>query len=239
MATLLEGQQTAGQVWALHAEQPAGRNAEGLRRLLLAMLRDLRVVPILLARQLAWMRHAELLPPESRTALATLTRDIHAPLANRLGIGQVKWELEDLAFRHLQPETYQRIARLLDGKRGAREDYIDGVKRRLGEALREHGIVADVAGRAKHIYSIWRKMQKKNAPIGDLYDLRAVRLLVDDVQTCYAALGAVHALWTPIPSEFDDYIARPKPNGYRSLHTAVIGPEGKTLEVQILSLIHI
>lgn len=233
MATLLEGQQTAGQVWALHAEQPAGRNAEGLRRLLLAMLRDLRVVPILLARQLAWMRHAELLPAESRTALATLTRDIHAPLANRLGIGQVKWELEDLAFRHLQPEMYQRIARLLDGKRGAREDYIDGVKRQLGEALREHGIVADVAGRAKHIYSIWRKMQKKNAPIGDLYDLRAVRLLVDDVQTCYAALGAVHALWTPIPSEFDDYIARPKPNGYRSLHTAVIGPEGKTLEVQI------
>ena len=233
MATLLEGQQTAGQVWALHAEQPSGRNAEGLRRLLLAMLRDLRVVPILLARQLAWMRHAELLPAESRTALATLTRDIHAPLANRLGIGQVKWELEDLAFRHLQPETYQRIARLLDGKRGAREDYIDGVKRRLGEALREHGIVADVAGRAKHIYSIWRKMQKKNAPIGDLYDLRAVRLLVDDVQTCYAALGVVHALWAPIPSEFDDYIARPKPNGYRSLHTAVIGPEGKTLEVQI------
>lgn len=233
VAALLEGQRTAEQVWSLHAEDSEGRNAEGLRRLLLAMLRDLRVVPILLARQLGWMHHADGLPAERRQAMAALTRDMHAPLANRLGIWQLKWELEDLAFRHLQPEVYQRIARLLDEKREAREAYIEQVRRQLGQAMHAHGVDADVAGRPKHIYSIWRKMQKKNVPIGDLYDLRAVRVLVADVQACYAALGVVHALWTPVPSEFDDYIARPKPNGYRSLHTAVIGPEGKTLEVQI------
>lgn len=230
---LLEGQRAADQVWALHAEQRSTRNAEGLRRLLLAMVRDLRVVPILLARQVARMRGASNLPDTERMPLARLTRDIHAPLANRLGIWQLKWELEDLAFRQLEPDTYQRIARSLDEKRNARERYIEQVKRTLGRALAEHRIAAEVAGRPKHIYSIWRKMQKKNAPIGELYDLRAVRVLVDSVQNCYAALGVVHTVWAPIPSEFDDYIARPKSNDYRSLHTAVIGPEGKTLEVQI------
>ncbi|NUS39037.1 MAG: bifunctional (p)ppGpp synthetase/guanosine-3',5'-bis(diphosphate) 3'-pyrophosphohydrolase [Lysobacter sp.] len=233
IAALLEGQRAAAQVWQLHAERTGPANSEGLRRLLLAIVRDLRVVPILLARQLARLRHANALPSEQRRALAQLTRDIHAPLANRLGIWQLKWELEDLAFRQLEPETYQRIARLLDGKRGDRERYVDGVKAALGAALREQGLHADVAGRPKHIYSIWKKMQKKDVPIGELYDLRAVRVLVDDVAACYAALGVVHALWTPVPSEFDDYIARPKRNDYRSLHTAVVGPEGKTLEVQI------
>ena len=233
IAALLEGQRAAAQVWQLHAERTGPANSEGLRRLLLAIVRDLRVVPILLARQLARLRHADALPPAQRRALAQLTRDIHAPLANRLGIWQLKWELEDLAFRQLEPDTYQRIARLLDGKRGDRERYIEDVKAALGDALRAHGLHADVAGRPKHIYSIWKKMQKKDVPIGELYDLRAVRVLVDDVPACYAALGLVHALWTPIPSEFDDYIARPKRNDYRSLHTAVVGPEGKTLEVQI------
>ena len=233
VAALLEGQRAAVQVWTLHAEQPGTGSSEGLRRLLLAIVRDLRVVPILLSRHLARLRVAARLPEEQRRALAQLTRDIHAPLANRLGIWQLKWELEDLAFRYLEPETYQRIARLLDDKRSGRERYIEAVKAQLRDALAAQGVKAEVAGRPKHIYSIWKKMQKKGVPIGELYDLRALRVLVDDVPACYAALGTVHALWLPEPSEFDDYIARPKRNDYRSLHTAVIGPEGKTLEVQI------
>ncbi|MCW5581430.1 MAG: bifunctional (p)ppGpp synthetase/guanosine-3',5'-bis(diphosphate) 3'-pyrophosphohydrolase [Luteimonas sp.] len=233
IAALLEGQRAATRVWTLHAESGGAGNQEGLRRLLLAIVQDLRVVPILLARQLARMRHAARLPEGERAALARLTRDIHAPLANRLGIWQLKWELEDLAFRYLEPETYRRIASLLDDKRAGRERYIEQVKSQLGDALRAQGIAADVAGRPKHIYSIWKKMRKKDVPIGELYDLRAVRVLVDDIPACYATLGVVHALWTPVPGEFDDYIARPKNNDYRSLHTAVVGPEGKTLEVQI------
>ena len=233
VAALLEGQDAAAQVWALHAEAGNARNQEGLRRLLLAMVQDLRVVPILLARQLARMRRMDDLDPAQRAAMARLTRDLHAPLANRLGIWQLKWELEDLAFRALEPATYQRIARLLDDNRGGRERYIAQVRAQLADALAAHGIVAEVAGRPKHIYSIWRKMQKKGVPIGELYDLRALRVLVEDVAACYAALGVVHALWTPVPGEFDDYIARPKRNDYRSLHTAVLGPAGKTVEVQI------
>ena len=234
VAALVEGQRAAGQVWQLHAERRAhDAGSEGLRRLLLAIVRDLRVVPILLARQVARLRGAAALPEAERVALARLTRDIHAPLANRLGIWQLKWELEDLAFRHLEPDTYRRIARMLDEKRGDRERYIEEVKRALGEALAAHGLRGEVSGRPKHIYSIWRKMQRKEVPIGELYDLRAVRVMVDDVAACYAALGVVHALWAPLPGEFDDYIARPKRNDYRSLHTAVLGPEGKTLEVQI------
>ena len=233
VAALLEGQDAAAQVWALHAEAGAARNHEGLRRLLLAMVQDLRVVPILLARQLARMRRMDVFDPAQRLAMARLTRDLHAPLANRLGIWQLKWELEDLAFRALEPDTYQRIARLLDDKRGGRERYIDEVRGQLAAALAAHGIEAEVAGRPKHIYSIWRKLQKKGVPIGELYDLRALRVLVEDVAACYAALGVVHALWAPVPGEFDDYIARPKRNDYRSLHTAVLGPAGKTVEVQI------
>ena len=198
---LLEGQDAADPVWALHAGREAGRNGEGLRRLLLAIIQDLRVVPILLARQLAKMRVADRLPEAERRALAQLTRDLHAPLANRLGIWQLKWELEDLAFRHLEPDTWRRLARELDESRAARERYIEAVKKQL--------------------------------PLDRLYDLRAVRVMVADVAACYATLGVVHALWAPVPGEFDDYIARPKPNGYASLHTAVVGPEGRTLEVQV------
>ena len=232
LSDLLDGLQAAERVGALHKARSGG-NAEGLRRLLLAIIRDLRVVFILLARQLARLRAADRLEPEQRRELAQLTADIHAPLANRLGIGQLKWELEDLAFRYLQPDTYRRIVRLLDEKRRERDGFIETTIRALRRALDAAGIKADIAGRSKHIYSIWKKMQRKGGDFSALYDIRAVRLLVDDVAACYAALGVVHALWPPIPSEFDDYIARPKGNNYQSLHTAVIGSQGKTLEVQI------
>jgi len=230
---LLDGQQAAEKVGALHKARSGGGNAEGLRRLLLAIIRDLRVVFILLARQLARLRAADKLEPEQRRELAQLTADIHAPLANRLGIWQLKWELEDLAFRYLQPDTYRRIVRLLDERRSERDAFIETTIRTLRRALDEAGIKSDIAGRSKHITSIWKKMQRKGGDFSALYDIRAVRLLVDDVAACYAALGIVHTLWPPIPSEFDDYIARPKGNNYQSLHTAVVGPQGKTLEVQI------
>ncbi|HJW05745.1 MAG TPA: bifunctional (p)ppGpp synthetase/guanosine-3',5'-bis(diphosphate) 3'-pyrophosphohydrolase [Rhodanobacter sp.] len=230
---LVDGQQAAEQVWALHAQRPPQGAAEGLRRLLLAIVRDLRVVFVLLARQLARMRAAVAVPEGERQALARLTRDIHAPLANRLGIWQLKWELEDLAFRYLQPDTYRRIANLLDERRADREAFIRDSLAELQRALDAAGIHAELAGRPKHIYSIWKKMQRKSLDFSDLYDIRAVRVLVDSVTDCYAALGVVHSLWPHLPGEFDDYIARPKANGYQSLHTAVIGPQGKTLEVQI------
>ncbi|TAM95587.1 MAG: bifunctional (p)ppGpp synthetase/guanosine-3',5'-bis(diphosphate) 3'-pyrophosphohydrolase [Rhodanobacteraceae bacterium] len=230
---LVEGQQQAERVWALHAARDAGGSAEGLRRLLLAIIRDLRVVYLLLAHQLARMRAASALPEAERCELVQLTRDIHAPLANRLGIGQWKWELEDLAFRYLQPDVYRRIATLLDERRDDREAWISRSVAQLREALAAHGIEASVNGRAKHIYSIWRKMQRKGIGFGELYDIRALRVLTGSVADCYAVLGVVHGVWPIIPQEFDDYIARPKGNNYRSLHTAVIGPDGKTLEVQI------
>ena len=232
---LLEGQQAAEKVWSLYAARGGHGSAEGLRRLLLAIIRDLRVVFILLARQLARLHAATRATPERRRDLAQITADIHAPLANRLGIWQMKWELEDLAFRYSQPDTYKRIAQLLDERREQRERYIAAATRQLRTALAEAGIDADVAGRPKHIYSIWKKMQRKGGDFSTLYDIRALRVLVKDVASCYAALGVVHTLWPPVPSEFDDYIARPKGNHYQSLHTAVIGPDGKTLEVQIRS----
>jgi GTP pyrophosphokinase len=233
LAPLLEGLAAAEQVRALHHQRQGKGSAEGLRRLLLALVRDLRAVLVLLAIQLVQLRDAAALPEDERRALAELTADIHAPLANRLGIWQLKWELEDLAFRWLQPDTYQRIARLLDEKRGDREGFIEDAKSRLHVALAEAGIRAEVAGRPKHIYSIWKKMQRKGVPFSELYDIRALRVLVDDIPACYAALGLVHQLWPSIASEFDDYIAHPKGNDYRSLHTAIVDPSGRTLEVQI------
>jgi GTP pyrophosphokinase len=230
---LVDDQQQAETVWALHQGRGQRSGAEGLRRLLLSIIRDLRVVYLLLARQLALLRSAAGREEKERRALAELAADIHAPLANRLGIWQLKWELEDLAFRYLQPGTYKRIAALLDERRADREAYIARCVSTLRDALREHDIDADVAGRPKHIYSIWRKMQRKGVEFGELYDVRALRVLVDSLTDCYAALGVTHALWPNLPGEFDDYIARPKGNDYRSLHTAVVGPEGKTLEVQI------
>lgn len=233
---LVDGQHAAEKVWSLYAAHSGSANAEGLRRLLLAIIRDLRVVFILLARQLARMRVAGSLPLDQQRALAQLTADIHAPLANRLGIWQFKWELEDLAFRYGKPEIYKRIATLLDERREDRESYIRNAITSLRSALVVAGIThVDLAGRPKHIYSIWRKMSRKEVDFSGLYDIRAIRVLVKDVASCYAALGIVHSLWVHVPGEFDDYITRPKGNNYQSLHTAVIGPEGKTLEVQIRS----
>ncbi len=233
LTSLLDGLAAEAQVRRLHAQHAGGGDPEGLRRLLLAMSQDLRVVPVMLARHLTRLRQAVDSDGEEASALARLTRDIHAPLANRLGIWQVKWELEDLAFRVLEPMPYRRIARLMDDTRRGREAYIDRMRRALSDALAAHGIEAEVAGRSKHLYSVWRKMQKKQLPFEGLHDLHAVRVLVDSTAQCYAVLGVVHAAWMPVPGEFDDYIARPKANDYRSLHTCVVGPEGKVIEVQI------
>ncbi len=210
-----------------------GERAEGLRKMLLAMARDVRVVFIALAERLHDLRTARYLPEAERIRLAREAREIYAPLANRLGIWQVKWELEDLAFRYLEPDAYMDLARRLAERRRDREAYIEQVCEQLRAALADAGLSAEVYGRPKHIYSIYRKMQRKGVRFDDLYDLRAVRILVTDERACYAALGVVHGLWTPIPREFDDYIATPKENNYRSLHTAVVGPAGKSVEVQI------
>src|SRR5690606_26315586 len=171
--------------------------------------------------------------PERRYRIAREIAEIYAPLAHRLGIGHIKWELEDLSFRYLHADSYKKIARLLDEKRLDRQSYIENVITELREALARAGITAEFSGRAKHIYSIWRKMQRKGIGFSQVYDIRAVRVLVPEMRDCYGALGIVHGLWRNVPNEFDDYVANPKDNGYRSLHTAVIGPEGKVLEVQI------
>ena len=207
---------------------------EALRKMLLAMAQDVRVVLIKLADHLVALRAVLKDTPVSRqTAVATLTRDLFAPLANRLGVWQLKWELEDLSLRLLEPESYRRIAGLLDEKRLDRERYIEGVVARLREEVSAAGITGEVSGRPKHIASIHRKMTRKGIDFEGLFDVRAVRVLVRDIKDCYAVLGIVHSLWSPLPREFDDYIAKPKANNYRSLHTAVIGPENKSLEVQI------
>ena len=206
---------------------------EGLRKLLLAIAEDLRVILIRLAQQLVLLRSLKKAPEDRRRVIARETLDIYAPLANRLGIWQVKWELEDLSFRYLEPERYREIARRLDERRGNRERYIAEVVGRLRAALAAEGIGAEVTGRPKHIFSIWRKMQAKGLDFHELFDVRAVRVLVESVKDCYAALGVVHGLWPHVPKEFDDYIANPKGNSYQSLHTAVVGPGGRALEVQI------
>ena len=206
---------------------------ESLRKMFLAMAQDVRVVLIKLADQVQWLRELAPRQPDAREDIARETLELFSPLANRLGVWQLKWELEDLAFRCLEPVTYQKLARQLDEKRKDRETYIDEVVRILLAELTSARIAADVSGRPKHIYSIWRKMQRKGVGLNDLFDVRAVRVLVDNVKDCYAVLGIVHNLWTPIPREFDDYIARPKANDYRSLHTAVVGPDSRVLEVQV------
>ncbi len=207
--------------------------AENLRKMLLAMVEDVRVVLIKLAERTQALRWLMTADEARRRAVAREVADVYAPLANRLGVWQLKWELEDLSLRALEPADYRRIATLLDERRQDRERYIEGVVAVLGGELARAGLRADVSGRPKHIDSIFRKMRRKHVGIDALYDIRAVRVLVDSVRDCYSALGVVHQLWTPLPGEFDDYIAKPKPNSYRSLHTAVIGPEGKALEVQI------
>ncbi len=207
--------------------------AENLRKMLLAMVGDIRVVLIKLAERTQALRFLITGDPEARAQAARETQDLFAPLANRLGVWQLKWELEDLALRALEPETYKQIARLLDERRLDRQHYIENVKATLKRELAAAGVKAEVSGRPKHIYSIWNKMRRKQSGIDSVYDIRAVRVLVPEVPDCYAALGVVHNLWTPLAKEFDDYIAKPKANNYRSLHTAVSGPEDKPLEVQI------
>lgn len=208
-------------------------HAESLRKLLLAMAEDVRVVLIKLADRLHNLRTLKYLPEDKQRRVARETMDIYAPLANRLGIWQIKWELEDLSFRYLEPEDYKRVASFLDERRVDRERYINNAVRIIRAEMTKAGINAEVSGRPKHIYSIWKKMSRKHVAFDAVYDVRAIRILVDKLQDCYAALGAIHTLWRHIPKEFDDYIATPKENMYQSIHTAVIGPEGKTLEIQI------
>ena len=206
---------------------------ENLRKMLVAMVDDVRVALIKLAERTSAIRAVKDSPPDKRRKVAEEVFHIYAPLAHRLGIGHLKWELEDLAFRYMQSDSYKKIATLLDEKRLDRQKYIDTVVYRLKDELQTTGVRCDVYGRAKHIYSIWRKMSRKSLDFSQIYDIRALRILVDSVPDCYRAMGTVHVLWRPISGEFDDYIANPKENGYRSLHTAVVGPEGKVIEIQI------
>ncbi len=214
-------------------EALAVQQSEALRKMLLAVVSDVRLVLVRIAEQLYRLRNAKHADESTRRQLAIETREIYAALANRLGVWQLKWELEDLAFRYLEPDEYAEIARALKEKRVEREAFIQKVKNILGHELGAAGIEAEISGRPKHIYSIYRKMRRKDRGLESLYDIRAVRLLVDDIKDCYAALGIVHNLWSYLPGEFDDYIANPKDNDYQSLHTAVIGPEHQTVEVQI------
>jgi GTP pyrophosphokinase len=207
--------------------------AEALRKMLLAVIGDVRLVVVRLAGQLQKMRAAKALDHAQQRRLAMETREVYAPLANRLGVWQMKWELEDLAFRYLQPGDYKHIAAALKVRRSERERYMEELKTLLQGALRDAGIDATIEGRPKHIYSIWRKMQAKHLAFEQLMDIRAARILVNTVAECYAALGVVHSLWQFIAGEFDDYIATPKDNRYRSIHTAVIGPGAQAVEIQI------
>lgn len=238
VAVLVDGVTKMGHIGEMR-ELPAGKggadsgHAESVRKLLLAMAEDVRVVLIKLADRLHNMRTLRYLSEARQRRIARETLEIYAPLANRLGIWQIKWELEDLALRYLDPEAYHRIAALLDGRRIDRERHIELVKERLRTSFEQAGIKAEITGRPKHIYSIWRKMRRKNIDFHEVFDVQAVRVLVETTADCYLVLGIVHGLWHHVQHEFDDYIANPKANNYRSLHTAVIGPEGKAIEVQI------
>lgn len=206
---------------------------EILRKMVLAMVEDIRVVLLRLASRTQTLRYFTDHAGERRSEVARESVDIYAPLANRLGVWQLKWELEDLSFRFLEPQTYKRIAKHLDERRVEREQFISDAIARLKRELEALGLKAEVYGRPKHIYSIWNKMHAKHVDFEEVYDVRALRVLVDDIKDCYTVLGVVHQIWTPIPKEFDDYISNPKGNFYRSLHTAVIAGDGRALEVQI------
>ena len=241
-SALLDGLLRFDELGSIRADDAAAgdrdEHAQRLRKLLLAVVDDVLVLIVQIALTLHRLRNARGRPGPERERLAREGLELYAPLASRLGIWQYKWEIEDLAFRESDPASYKSIAGQLNERRVDRERFIEDAVRRVGAELQRTGIQAEVTGRAKHIHSIWRKMQRKSlsveqAGIEQLFDLRAIRVLVDTVAECYTALGAVHSLWTHIPREFDDYITNPKPNGYRSLHTAVIGPGGRNLEVQI------
>ncbi|TNH91689.1 GTP diphosphokinase [Aeromonas sobria] len=236
IAKLVEGvleMEAIRSLQTLHRSETSPEQVDNVRRMLLAMVEDVRAVVIKLAERIACLREAKKADEETRVLMAQEITNIYAPLANRLGIGQLKWELEDLAFRYLHPDTYKQIAKQLDEKRLDRERYIREFVQSLRDGLKEAGVEAEVNGRPKHIYSIWRKMQKKHLEFNELFDVRAVRVVTKRLQDCYAALGIVHTHFHHIPREFDDYVANPKPNGYQSIHTVVVGPEGKTVEIQI------
>ncbi|MEN8713206.1 MAG: bifunctional (p)ppGpp synthetase/guanosine-3',5'-bis(diphosphate) 3'-pyrophosphohydrolase, partial [Arenicellales bacterium] len=218
---------------SLKPGQSSQIDGENLRKMLLAMVEDVRVVLIKLADRLQRLRHLKNSPAEQQQRIAAQTLEIFAPLANRLGIWQLKWQLEDLSLRYLQPQAYHRIAKSLDERRVDREIYLDHFMSSLQEELNKADIQAEVTGRVKHIYSIYRKMMRKNVDIDQIFDVRAVRILVDTIPECYAALGIAHSLWPYVKEEFDDYITSPKNNNYQSIHTAVHGPEGKLVEIQI------
>ncbi len=232
VAHLVDGVTKLSKFSTLSHEQ---RQAESIRKMFLAMAEDIRVVLIKLADRLHNMRTLGALPLEKQQRIERQTAEIYAPLADRLGIWQIKWELEDLSFKFLDPETYRDLAGQLESHRRAREAYVERAMDALSTALEEAGIRAELSGRPKHIYSIHKKMRRKGAELGEIYDVHALRVLVDDVRDCYAALGVVHSIWRPIPGQFDDYIAMPKHNMYQSLHTAVVALDGKPLEVQIRS----
>ncbi len=237
VAQLVDGVTKMGQIQEYRGQSKKSKKeqvqAESLRKMFLAMVDDIRVVLIKLADRTHNMRTLHHLREEKRKRIARETMEIFAPLANRLGIWQIKWELEDLSFRYVEPELYKQIAKMVDGRRIIREEYITKVANRLKQELEKRGITAEVMGRPKHIYSIWRKMRRKGVDFDQIHDVRGVRVMVKTEGDCYACLGIVHTLWRPVPGEFDDYIAAPKDNLYQSLHTAVIGPEGKTIEVQL------
>lgn len=222
-----------GQLNVTLEDSEASGQVDNVRRMLLAMVDDFRCVVIKLAERICNLREVKDEPDDVRRAAAKECANIYAPLANRLGIGQLKWEIEDYAFRYQQPDTYKQIAKQLSERRIVREQYIKDFVDDLTSEMQASSILAEVSGRPKHIYSIWRKMQKKSLDFDELFDVRAVRIIAERLQDCYAALGVVHTKYKHLPSEFDDYVANPKPNGYQSIHTVILGPEGKTIEIQI------
>ena len=232
VAGLAEGVERLYQLRVATRSNPVEQN-EVLRKMVLGMVEDVRVVLIRLASRTQTLRWFAKNPSPERNDYAKETLDIYSPLANRLGVFQLKWELEDLSFRYLEPELYKRIAQMLDERRVERQQYIADAIATLARELEAAGVKGEINGRPKHIYSIWNKMRNKGLDFSQVYDVRALRVIVPEVKDCYTALGVVHNLWQPIPKEFDDYISRPKGNLYQSLHTAVVGPAGKTLEVQI------
>ena len=229
---LCQGVEKMAAIKGLRQQSSAG-NVDNIRRMLLAMVEDVRAVVIKLAERLCDLREQKNNDEESRVLAAQESASIYAPLANRLGIGQLKWELEDISFRYLHPQVYKKIAKLLDETRLEREQYMSDFVGNLNQQLQSLQINGSVYGRPKHIYSIWKKMQQKSLDFDQLFDVRAVRVVVEQVQDCYSALGVVHTQWRHLAKEFSDYVATPKANGYQSIHTVVIGPENKSIEVQI------
>ncbi|WP_105168840.1 GTP diphosphokinase [Pseudoalteromonas sp. T1lg23B] len=233
IALLLSGVEQMATISTLAHQGKGNVQIDNIRRMLLAMVEDVRAVVIKLAEQICHLRAVKNADEDERVIAAKATANIFAPLANRLGIGQLKWELEDLSFRYLHPEMYKKIAKQLADKRLDREAYMENMVALVSDKLSAAGINAQVYGRPKHIYSIYKKMSQKNYEFDQLFDIRAMRIVVDEIQDCYAALGIVHTSWRHLPKEFDDYVATPKQNGYQSIHTVVFGPEGKTVEIQI------